>query len=108
MTSKVFLFDGFRFIYCSDLSYDGQDRYKGYVINGNYRIVIDVASDTITHSYGTQKAKLVWACDPVKGGDYNTVIVDAQERYAAGETADFVLKLNPYVGYKLKDDEVAF
>lgn len=108
MSSKVFLFDNDHWLYCSDLMYDGPGCYQGYVINGNYNIVIDTVVNVVNHTYGTNESKLIWACDPSAAlFDYNSVIKDARQRYAAGEPADYKLKSDP-VHEGDEDDEIPF
>lgn len=106
MTTKVFLFDSDIWLYCDDLSYDGNGCYQGHVINGNYSIVIDTVVNVVNHDYGTHESKLVWACDPFKSlFDYNSVIQNVKERYETGEPANYVLKETVYDD---EDDEVPF
>ena len=103
MSSKVFLFENDHWIYCSDVTYkDGV--YNGWVINGNWEMW---ATDTTVKSrQHTHETKIVWACDPGKGFDYNDVINDARERYEAGEPADFELK--PEHVDENDDEEIPF
>jgi hypothetical protein len=116
MTGKVFLFDNDHWLYCSDVTLE-DGVYHGWVKNGAWHLMYDTklegwfacesraaANSLVAVTKGYKK--LAWACDPGKGGDYNTVIADAQERYAAGEPADFELKPNPV--RKDEEDEVAF
>jgi len=108
MSYKVFLFENDKWLYCGDLSYDGNGCYEGRVINGEYNIAIDTTVDVINHAHGTNEAKLIWACDPFAASfDYNLVINDARERYAAGEPADYELKPQPEIEED-DDDEVPF
>lgn len=102
MTHKVFLFENDHWIYCSDVTFE-DGVYNGWVINGHWEMW---ATDTTVKSrQHTHETKIIWACDPGKDWDYNAVIADARERYAAGEPADFELKPDPV---DEPDDEVPF
>ncbi len=115
MASKVFLFDDNNWLYCSDVTVE-DGVYHGWVENGAWHLMYDTklegwfachsrkAADSLVAVTKGRK-KLSWACDPGKGFDYNSVITDAQERYAAGEPANYVLK---EVVYEDEEDEVPF
>ena len=103
MASKVFLFENDHWLYCSDVTVE-DGVYHGWVENGAWEMW---ATDTTVKSrQHTHETKIVWACDPGEGFDYNSVIVDAQERYAAGEPANYDLKEVVYEDEE--DDEVPF
>jgi hypothetical protein len=98
MTSKVFLFDEHNWLYCSDVSFkDGV--WRGWVVNGAWHLVYNTVDksfkcyrDSAEERNGwnpvTQRTTvLTWICDPVKGGNYNKVIADAEQRYKASEPA---------------------
>lgn len=104
MASKVFLFNGDSWLYCSDLTFkDGI--YKGWVNNGAWKMAADTTKDIISYEIGVNNAKLLWACDPNGRFDYNDVIEDAKKRYKAGEPANFELV---ETFYKDDEDDVAF
>lgn len=115
MSYKVFLFDNDHWLYCSDVTLE-DGVYHGWVENGAWHLMYDTnlkgwfacesrdhADSLVAVTKGSKE--LVWACDPGKGFDYNTVIEDAKKRYAAGEPADFELKPEPEPVYELEDDE---
>ena len=117
MASKVFLFDNDHWLYCSDVTVE-DGVYHGWVVNGAWHLMYDTdlegwlachsreAADSLVVVTKGRK-KLTWACDPVKSlFDYNSVINDARERYAAGEPANYVLKEVVYEDEE--DDEVPF
>ena len=101
MAYKVFLFDNIQWLYCEDVTLkDGV--YKGHVINGLWYMKADTVNNTVDTSIDVLESKLIWACDPFKAlFDYNSVIADAKERYAAGEPANY--KLEPEI--EDEDDE---
>lgn len=97
MTSKVFLFDRYNYIYCSDVKFV-DNKYTGWVENGAWHLTYDT-STSLLKSYIHQKdkvpvlshtTKLKWMCDPIKG-DYNTVIENAKERFENGEVSNTIL-----------------
>lgn len=117
MVSKVFLFNGQDWFYCSDVRLkDGV--YTGWVENGAWHLVHDTKTG-LTESYqsaGEKRlgykpvtswvGKLTWMCYP-KGIGYNDVIENAKERYDAGEEANYSLES---IKKKTKEvyDEVPF
>ena len=113
MSYKVFLFENDDWLYCSDVTLE-DGVYHGWVVNGNWHLMYDTklkgwfachsraAADSLVAVTKGYK-ELVWACDPDKGFDYNDVINDARERYAAGEPANYELKPEPVD--ELEDDE---
>src|SRR6056297_2912052 len=117
MSYKVFLFDDDHWLYCSDVTLE-DGVYHGWVVNGAWHLMYDTelegwfachsraaADSLVAVTKGCKK--LTWACDPAQAlFDYNTVIADARERYAAGEPADYELKPEPV--YEEDDDEVPF
>ena len=92
MASKVFLFGSGHWLYCSDVTFkDGI--YRGWVVNGAWKMTADTAKDTLSSVNGSYANKLSWACDPnVTGWGYNEVINDAEQRYEGGELPNFTLK----------------
>lgn len=132
MVSKVFLFGEHSWLYCSDVRLkDGV--YNGWVENGAWYLSYDTKTK-LKESYRDAGEKrngyapvtswtgeLTWMCYP-KGIRYNEVIADAEERYKAGEEANYSLESikkqqkedNDYELYlKLRkrfdpEDEVAF
>ena len=105
MSTKVFLFEDDKWLYCDDVSLE-DGVYRASVINGNWNAWIDTVNNTVKSSQHTQESQLIWACDPGKGFDYNAVIEDAKKRYAAGEPADFELKPEPV--YEDNDNGIPF
>lgn len=114
MATKVFLFENDHWLYCSDVT-EEDGVYHGWVVNGAWHLMYDTklggwfacrsraAADSLVAVTKGYK-ELVWACDPSQAlFDYNAVIADARERYAAGEPADYELK--PELVDKLEDDE---
>lgn len=103
MSSKVFLFENDHWLYCSDVTFE-DGVYTGWVVNGAWKMqATDTTIKSTGHSYET---KMIWACNPnTTARDYNSVIENARERYAAGEPANFKLKPKPV--YE-DDDEVPF
>jgi hypothetical protein len=114
---KVFLFDDDNWLYCSDVTLE-DGIYHGWVVNGGWHLMYDTklegwfachsraAADSLVAVTKGRK-KLTWACDPFKSlFDYNSVIGAARERYAAGESANYVLKEVVYEDEE--DDEVPF
>ena len=117
MSYKVFLFDDDNWLYCSDVTLE-DGVYHGWVENGAWHLMYDTklkgwfACESRDHADSLVAVtkgykELTWACDPFKTlFDYNAVIADARERYAADEPADFELKPEPV--YEPDDDEVPF
>lgn len=114
MSYKVFLFDDDHWLYCSKVTLE-DGVYHGWVQNGGWHLMYDTklegwfachsraAADSLVAVTKGYK-KLTWACDPARAlFDYNTVIADARERYAAGEPANYELKPEPVD--ELEDDE---
>jgi hypothetical protein len=114
MSYKVFLFDDDQWLYCSEVTLE-DGVYHGWVENGAWHLMYDTklkgwfacysrdAADSLVAVTKGYK-ELVWACDPFKKlFDYNSVIEDAKQRYAAGEPADYELKLEPVD--ELEDDD---
>ena len=113
MSSKVFLFENDHWLYCSDVTFE-DGVYHGWVENGAWHLMYDTklkgwftchsraAADSLVAVTKGYK-KLTWACDPGKGFDYNDIISDVRERYAAGEPANYELKPDPVD--ELEDDE---
>lgn len=113
MSSKVFLFENDHWLYCSDVTFE-DGVYHGWVENGAWHLMYDTklkgwftchsraAADSLVAVTKGYK-KLTWACDPGKGFDYNDIIADVRERYAAGEPANYELKPDPVD--ELEDDE---
>ena len=117
MSYKVFLFENDYWLYCSDVTLE-DGVYHGWVENGAWHLMYDTklngwfacrsrdAADSLVAVTKGYK-ELVWACDPYQAlFDYNDIIADARERYAAGEPADFELKPEPE--YEPDDDEIPF
>lgn len=118
MATKVFLFENDHWLYCSDVT-EEDGVYHGWVVNGAWHLMYDTklegwfachsrkAADSLVAVTKGYK-KLSWACDPFKNlFDYNSVITDARERYAAGEPANYELKPDP-VYENDEEDEVPF
>ena len=118
VASKVFLFDEHSWLYCSDVAHkDGI--WTGWVENGAWFLHFDENTSTLQAYNGRgeknigwkpvteSKAKLVWACDK-NGIGYNSVIADAEERYKAGEEANYKLTEKKKLVKEDYDDEVAF
>jgi hypothetical protein len=105
MSTKVFLFEDDKLLYCDDVSLE-DGVYHVSVINGNWTAWIDTVNSTVKSSQHSEESQLIWACDPGKGFDYNAVIEDAKKRYAAGEPADFEVKPEPE--YEDNDDGIPF
>jgi hypothetical protein len=105
MSTKVFLFEDDKWLYCDDVSLE-DGVYHVSVINGNWTAWIDTVNNTVKSSQHSEESQLIWACDPGKGFDYNAVIEDAKKRYAAGEPADFEVKPEPE--YEDNDDGIPF
>jgi hypothetical protein len=105
MSTKVFLFEDDKWLYCDDVSLE-DGVYHVSVINGNWTAWIDTVNSTVKSSQHSEESQLIWACDPGKGFDYNAVIEDAKKRYAAGEPADFEVKPEPE--YEDNDDGIPF
>ena len=102
MVSKVFLFDGCKWLYCSDVILkDGV--YSGWVENGAWHLVYDTKTKLLEsyQSAGEKRlgykpvtswtGELTWMCYP-HGFGYNKVITDAEQRYKAGEEANYSLE----------------
>jgi hypothetical protein len=116
MSSKVFLFDNDNWLYCSDVTFE-DGVYHGRVVNGAWHLMYDTklegwfachsrkdANSLVAVTKG--RKKLTWACDPSDAlFDYNSVIADAQQRYAAGEPANYVLKEIVYKDEKDEDED---
>jgi len=104
MVYKVFLFDNDNWLYCSEVTLE-DGVYHGWVINGHWEMrATDTTVKSIQHTHET---KIIWACDPGKGFDYNDVIADARERYTAGEPANYELKSEPVDEFE-DDEEIPF
>ncbi len=117
MSYKVFLFDNDNWLYCSDVTLE-DGVYHGWVENGAWHLMYDTklegwfachsraaANNLVAVTKGHKK--LTWACDPARAlFGYNAVIEDARTRYAAGEPADYELKLDPVD--ELDDEEIPF
>ena len=118
MVSKVFLFGGRSWLYCSDVMLE-DGVYSGWTVNGNWYLVYDTKTKLL-ESYKdagerrngykpvtSWKGRLTWMCYP-EGIGYNTVIENAKARYKAGEEAN--CSLDPIKKTKTDeyDDEVAF
>lgn len=97
MATKVFKLNN-QWLFCSDVSYsDGV--YRGFVVNGNWKFIYDenrkelhvLGSPLGDDIYDVQK---IWACDPY-GGNYNSVIENANKRYEEGEQPNFKLPPDP-------------
>lgn len=106
MTSKVFLFDEYGWLYCSDVSYDKDDTWHGWVVNGDWYLMYDTKLKGLfafkDKSYAGSlvaetktKAELTWVCDPdlknIGRLNYNAIIQDAEERYKNGEPANYTI-----------------
>lgn len=118
MVSKVFLFDEHNWLYCSEVRLkDGV--YDAWVENGAWHLVYDTRTKLL-ESYGGAGEKrlgykpvtswtgeLTWMCYPNRFG-YNEVITDAEERYKAGEEANYSLEPIKKTKTDEYDDEVAF
>ena len=118
MVSKVFLFGEHGWLYCSDVRLkDGV--YTGWVENGAWYLVHDTKTKLL-ESYGGVEEKrrgrapvtswtgeLTWMCYP-QGLGYNEVITNAEERYKAGEEANYSLEPIKKTKTDEYDDEVAF
>lgn len=118
VVSKVFLFGEHGWLYCSDVRLkDGV--YTGWVENGAWYLVHDTKTG-LTESYqgaGERRlgykpvtswtGELTWMCYP-QGIGYNEVITNAEERYKAGEEANYSLEPIKKVKTDEYDDEVAF
>lgn len=104
MSTKVFLFDDDKWLCCDYVSLE-DGVYRASVDNGNWTAWIDTVNNTVKSSQHTQESKLIWACDPGKGFDYNAVIEDARVRYESGESADYELKPEPEYEDEYEDDD---
>jgi hypothetical protein len=103
VVSKVFLFGEHGWLYCSDVRLkDGV--YSGWVENGAWHLVYDTKTKLL-ESFQTAEEKrlgykpvtsgtcdLTWMCYP-QGKWYNEVITNAEERFKAGEKANYSLDL---------------
>jgi hypothetical protein len=118
VVSKVFLFGGRSWLYCSDVMLkDGV--YSGWTENGAWYLVYDTKTKLL-ESYKdagerrngykpvtSWKGRLTWMCYP-EGIGYNTVIENAKARYKAGEEANYSLEPIKKTKTDEYDDEVAF
>lgn len=118
MVSKVFLFGGRSWFYCSDVMLE-DGVYSGWTVNGNWHLVYDTRTK-ILESYRNEeekrigwkpmtswKGKLTWMCYP-EGLGYNEVIENAKKRYKSGEKANYSLEPIKKPKTDEYDDEVAF
>ena len=118
MVSKVFLFDEHSWLYCSDVRLE-DGVYSGWVENGAWHLVYDTKTGRVESYQGAGERRLgykpvtswtgelTWMCYP-KGIGYNEVIADAEERYKAGEEANYSLESIKKTKTDEYDDEVAF
>ncbi len=118
MVSKVFLFDKHNWLYCSDVRLkDGV--YTGWVENGAWHLIYDTKTKLLESYRGAGEKRqghkpatswtceLSWMCYPQDVG-YNAVIADAEERYKAGEEANYSLEPIKKEKTDEYEDEVAF
>lgn len=97
---KVFLFDDYSWLYCSEVSFK-EGVYRGWVINGHWNLRYDTATNTLQAFNGAREAEpvtetvvpLIWMCTPkeTKFKNYSEVIAEAEERYKSGEASDNTL-----------------
>lgn len=100
MAYKVFLFGNDQWLYCNDVSFE-DGVYHGEVINGSWHLMYNTKTKDWLACHSREDAdngiavtkgceNLTWVCDPTEVlFDYNTVIAEANERYKAGEPANF-------------------
>lgn len=102
MVSKVFLFDKYNWLYCSDVRLK-DEVYSGWVENGAWRMIYDTKTGLL-ESYQSAEEKrlgwepvvssaseLTWMCYP-QGLGYNEVIENAKKRYKSGEKSNYSLE----------------
>jgi hypothetical protein len=115
VASKVFLFGVQSWLYCSDVKHKN-GIWTGWVENGQWYLHFNEIDDILKVCYNwrevkkpvtERKATLTWACDPV-GFGYNSVIADAEERYKAGEKANYKLTEKKKRVKEDYNDEVPF
>lgn len=129
MTSKVFLFGNYSWLYCTNVKYKNSI-WTGWVENGAWFLHFDENTNISKACYDAKSVndpvttsndiKLVWACDiNEKLRGYNEIIEDAKIRYENGEPSNLLLvdKKKPvdkeYELYlklrdKYKPDDIAF
>lgn len=119
MVSKVFLFGAHHWLYCSDVRLkDGV--YSGWVENGAWYFTYDTKTGLVESYHGAGEkhngikpvtswsGEITWMCYP-NGFGYNDVIADAEERYKAGEEANYSLETIKKLTKEDSDyDEVPF
>jgi hypothetical protein len=118
MVSKVFLFDGHTWLYCTNVRLK-EGVYNGWVENGAWHLFYDTKTKLL-ESYGGAGEKrhgnkpvssltceLTWMGN-LKGTGYNSVIENAKERYKAGEEANYSLEPIEKKSKEVYEDEVPF
>lgn len=90
-------------------------RLRGRVVNGEWNFAYDLEKSEMEvfmlgkNSY--VKTNLLWACNPIDG-NYTEVIIDAEDRYNAGEEANWGLieedDYDPRYDLNDKFDKVTF
>lgn len=91
MSDKIFLFDDEHWLLCSEVSCsDGM--WRGYVINGNWKMSYDQSAGIVNTGRGNHKTTLTWIGDvKISSSDYNEILEDAKLRFIAGEKPNFEL-----------------
>jgi len=117
VASKVFLFNKNHWLYCSDVTHNN-GIWTGWVQNGAWYLHFNENNNIFKACKDARSTKnpvtmiesiLTWACDPFKTlFDYNSVIADAEERYKAGEEANYVLTKKKKSVKEDYNDEVPF